>query len=346
MSMNRKKCAINILMLLLLLGGQAVVAAGEGAEIAGSESAPAKMDEVATTSWGDVLARVNDTAITRADVDRAVRIFLAQNRVSHDLAAEVRKQADEAALEQVVATRLLYLDGLKLEIKDLDKQINDRISRGKAKFPAVEEYVAALKANNLSEQDALEIVRTEIVVANLLESRVISRIVVTDAEIRAFYDQNQDKFKRPEGVRLSHILIGVSPQALPEEKQKAREKAESLRNKLLAGEDFAALAKSESSCPSKEQGGDLGVFTKKEMVPEFEKGTASLGIGEISPVVETQEGYHILKLTEIKNSEVISVGEAKERVGEFLKQNKAQQAINDYVAGLKQKAKIEYLAVK
>ena len=169
----------------------------------------------------------------------------------------------------------------------------------------------------------------------------MSKITVSDEEIKKFYDENQDKFKQPESYHASHILIGVKPDATSDEKQKAREKAEALRKKVLAGEDFAALAKSESTCPSSSKGGDLGFFGKGEMVPAFENATAALKPGEVSTVVETQFGFHIIKLIEKKDGGVVKLADAREGIQEYLKKQKVQKAVSDYVTKLKADAKIE-----
>ncbi|GAC1450042.1 MAG: peptidylprolyl isomerase [Desulfuromonadaceae bacterium] len=326
---------------IAVLGIQTVIAFGAGPGATEPQAASARAEVTSQTLSTDVLARVNGTAITRAEVDRAIRIFLAQNRVSHDLSPEALKQAEEAALEQLIATRLLYQTGLKLELKDLDKQIVARINLEKTKFATPVAYDAVLKTNNFTEQDTQEIVRNDIVVTNLVDKEIISKIDVSEADVKKYYSQNQEKFTKPENVRLSHILIGVAPQATAEEKQTAREKAVSIRNKILAGADFATLAKAESSCISKEHGGDLGAFEKEEMIPEFEKAAELLKNGEISQVVETQDGYHILKLVEKNSAAVVAFDETKVKIESFLKQIKTQQAIKDYVANLRKMAKIE-----
>ena len=346
MRISMKKSA-TFLSFIVVLSVQTVIVFGAAPEVfEPAPEVPAKIEATSRTSPGEVLARVNGTAITHAEVDRTIRIFLAQNRVSHDLSPDARTQAEEAALEQLVATILLYQTGLKLEIKDLDKQIVARINLEKTKFATPAAYNAVLKANNFSEQDAQETVRNDIVVTNLIDKEIISKIVISEADIKKFYDQNQEKFTKPEIVRLSHILIGVAPEATAKEKQTAREKAVSIRNRILEGADFATLAKAESSCISKEQDGDLGAFEKGEMIPEFEKATKLLKNGEISQVVETRDGYHVLMLVERKNAAVVAFDETKVKIEYFLKQIKTQQAIKDYVADLRKTAKIEMAATR
>lgn len=310
------------------------------AEAKSAPSTSARAEAAPQQSPTTVLATVNGTAITRAELDRAMQVLIAQNRITQKMDAGSRKQAEDAALDQLIHAEVAYQAGLKLEIKDLDKQIADKVAQGKARFPSPAEYEAALKANNLTDKELQELVRKDVVIGNLFQKEVVGKITVTEADARKFYNENKDKFKQPESYHASHILIGVKPEDKPEDKQKAREKAEAIRKKIVAGEDFAALAKTESSCPSSKQGGDLGFFGAGEMVPAFEKATAALKPGEISPVVETQFGYHIIKLVEKKAAGNVEFDSVKGEIENYLKQTMAQKALGDYVDVLKSSAKI------
>jgi peptidyl-prolyl cis-trans isomerase C len=186
--------------------------------------------------------------------------------------------------------------------------------------------------------------RKDIVINNLVEKEVAGKIVVSEAEAKKFYDENLDKFKQNEAVRASHILCGVDASATPEEKKKAKEKAEALRKRVLAGEDLAAIAKSDSTCPSSAQGGDLGFFEKGQMVPPFEQAAFALKPGGISEVVETQFGYHIIKQTEKREAATAKFEEVKERLIRYLKGQKVQKGVNDRLVELREKVKIEKTA--
>lgn len=307
------------------------------------KEAQPKQEAAAKTSPNDPLAKVNGAVISREDVARAVKVLLSQNRITHKLTPEQMKQAEDAALEQLVSAEILYQAGLKLEIKDLDKQVDEKVTQGKTKFPSTEEYEKALKNADLTEKALKELTRKDIVVGNLVEKEIAGKIDVSDQEAKKFYDDNQDKFKRAESVKASHILCGVDANASPEEKKKAKEKAEALLKRVKAGEDFAKLAKENSTCPSSAQGGDLGFFGKGQMVPSFEKAAFALKPGEVSDVVETQFGYHIIKLTEKKDAETIKFDDTKERIKEYLKSQKLQKAVADYITDLKGKMKVEML---
>jgi peptidyl-prolyl cis-trans isomerase C len=322
---------------------QSVAAFGEEAQ---KNRAPAEQKETAKTaekkqSPTDPVAKVNGTTIIRKELDRAVKVLVAQNRLPKTLPPEQQKQAEEAALDQLIAAELLYQAGQKAEIKDLDKQIEEKIGQNKAKFPSNEEFVKALKSVEMSESDLKDFTRKDIVITNFIEKNIVSKINVTEADAKKFYDDNVDKFKQEESARASHILVGVDAKATDEDKKKAREKAEGILKKVKAGEDFATLAKAESTCPSSKQGGDLGFFPKGQMVAPFEKAAFALKPGEISDVVETQFGYHIIKLTEKKEAGVVKFDDVKAKIIDYLKNQRIQKGVNDSLAELKGKAKTE-----
>jgi peptidyl-prolyl cis-trans isomerase C len=293
-------------------------------------------------SPNDPMVRVNGTTITRLEVDRAVKVMLAQNQVPQPLAPELSKQAQDAALEQLTSAELLYQEAAKLEIKDLDKQIADKVALNRAKFSNDADFEKALKGVDMTLRDMQDFTRKDIVISNFIEKQFNAKMVVSDAEVQKFYDDNLEKyFKKPESARASHILIGSDEKASPEDRKKAKEKAEALLKRVKAGEDFAALAKSDSTCPSASQGGDLGNFSRGQMVPPFEKAAFALKKGEVSEVVETQFGYHIIKLTEKQEASTEKFADVKAKIAEFLKREKTQNAVVELVAKLKTTAKIE-----
>jgi peptidyl-prolyl cis-trans isomerase C len=285
------------------------------------------------------VARVNGTAIDALELRRAKKVLLRGQSVPVEQQAALDKQA----LEQLVSAELLYQAASKQEIKDLDKQIDAKVAQGKARFKSEEEFKKAIKDVEMDEKDLREYTRRDLLISRYIETTFVPKVVVSEAEMRTFYDSNQDKFKKDETVKASHILIGVDNKASVDDRKKAREKAEMLRKELAGGADFATLAKGNSTCPSSQQGGDLGFFSKGQMVPEFEKAALALKPGEISDVVETQFGYHIIKLTEKKPAMVTEFKEVKAKIEEFLKGQKINEAVQKFLADAKKTATIEML---
>ncbi len=329
--------------LALLFSLQSGLASAEEPKAAAPEQKAAQTEKK-TVAPTDPVAKVNGTAITNKDVDRAVKVLLTQNRVPQPAPPEILKQAQSAATEQLISAELLYQAGQKMEIKDLDKQVQEKIAQNKAKFPSTEEFDKAMKSLEMGQKDMEEFTRKDIVINNLIEKNIISKITVPDADVKKFYDDNLEKFfQKGDSVKASHILIGVDEKATPEERKKAKAKIEAIQKKIKAGEDFATLAKTDSTCPSKDQGGDLGVFTKGQMVAPFEKAAFALKPGEVSDIVETQFGYHIIKLTEKNAASTEKFDDVKAKITEYLKNQQGQKAVASYVEELKAKAKIEKL---
>jgi peptidyl-prolyl cis-trans isomerase C len=290
------------------------------------------------------VAKVNGTIITRGELDRALKVMLAQTGTSSTLPADQKKAAETAVINKLVSTELLYQAGRKLEVKDIEKKVSAQINSIKAKFPSPAQFEKSLQENGITENDLKEYARKELYINNLIETQIASKVSVSNAEEKKFYDENPDKFKLPESVHASHILIGVDAKSTDAEKKQAKQKAEAILQKVKGGEDFATAAKENSTCPSSAQGGDLGFFTKGQMVPAFENAAFSLKPGELSDVVETQFGYHIIKVIEKQPARTVSYDEAKQKIQDFLKSQKIGKNINDYVEKLRKEGKVEILA--
>ena len=177
---------------------------------------------------------------------------------------------------------------------------------------------------------------------------------VTDTMVNKFYDDRKESFKRPEAFRARHIFIAYVPHevVMNSSREEMREKASEYRAaarkkidevfaKVQAGENFEALAREYSEDKgSSEQGGDLDFIYKGVFDPVFDKAVADLEIGGTSGIVETEFGYHIIRLMETKPSEYASFDEVKESIQKHLFMTEAQKLVARYVEALKKKADI------
>jgi parvulin-like peptidyl-prolyl isomerase len=177
------------------------------------------------------------------------------------------------------------------------------------------------------------------------------KISVSDADIKKFYDENPAKFEEPEMVRASHILLSTRDQTTgveetSEKKAAKRKLAEDLLKRARAGEDFAKLAKEYSEDPgSKDKGGEYK-FPRGQMVPEFESAAFSLGTNQISEIVTTQFGYHIIKLSEKLPARKVELAKISDDLKQGLKQQEIQKQMPDFIAKLKKEANVEILDEK
>ncbi len=336
-----KKNNSSVLLLKGFLVAALVASAGfvAAAEPEAKKESPTVPVSAAAATPQGVVARVNGTAIDAVELLRAKKVMLRGQTVP----AEQQAAVDKQAVEQLISAELLYQAAAKLEYKDLEKEIDAKIALGKAKFKDEQAFKNAIKDMEMTEKDLRDYTRRDLLIQRFVDTTFVKTTTVTEAEARAFYDKNPDRFRQEESAKASHILVGVDEKASAEDKKKARERAEKLKKELTGGADFATLAKGNSSCPSSQQGGDLGYFGKGQMVPAFEKAAFALKPGEISDVVETQFGYHIIKLTEKKAAETVAFKDAKAKIEEFLTGQKINDAIQKYIADARKSAKTEIL---
>jgi peptidyl-prolyl cis-trans isomerase C len=194
-------------------------------------------------------------------------------------------------------------------------------------------YQEGMKKKMLDNQlvkKQIEAFKKKMVVAALLDQEVSRKIKdVSDAELKSYYDEHLKEFQQPKQVKARHILV------------KEQKQAEEVRQKLLKGEDFATLAKKYSIGPSKNRGGDLGFFSRERMVKEFSDVAFSLKPKEISPVVKTKFGYHIIRVDAIKEGQQQTFDEVKAKLGDKIKAERKNQYFKDYVDGLKKRMEVK-----
>jgi len=288
------------------------------------------------------VAVVNGTVIKQAEFDSEMNRVLERlqrtGRIPNDLE---RSQIKKQVLENLIARELLYQESQKKGIKVDQKEIEAQLTALKGRFPSEVEFKNALSTMNLTEADLRFQFERDVAIRKLLDDQIGGKSTVSEKESRAYYDGNLESFKKSEQVRASHILIKVDPGADEAKKAEARTKIESLQAKLKNGEDFGALAKEYSEGPSGPKGGDLGFFGRGQMVKPFEETAFSMKPGQVSGMVETRFGYHLIMVTERTPESTLSYEEVKDRLEQYLKQQKVQEEIAAYVENLKSKAKIE-----
>ena len=202
-------------------------------------------------------------------------------------------------------------------------------------------------AEYINEYSANPEVQKQIALQAFLKRDVFKNLTVTEADAKKFYDSNPQMFTIPAdpagSMRASHILIMIDPKADAKVKQAAKAKAEAILAELKANPAlFEAKAKAESKCPSGRNGGSLGAFQKGQMVPEFEKAVLLLKDGEISGVVETQYGYHIIRRDALSKGSVMPFDQVKGELISELEKQKQQAALMAFITKLEKDAKVQY----
>ncbi len=283
----------------------------------------------------EVLARVNGEAVMKVDLDRLVKnMELSANQT---VPAERRDEILRKALDQLVTYTVLSQETRARQVMVSEADIDGNVKEMRSNFKTEEEFKKALAARGLTIEKLRSDARVDMSINKMMEAELATQPLPTDAQVREFYDKNPDKF---ETARASHILFKVAENADEATKKKALAEAQAVLKQVKGGADFAGLAKKHSDDGSAQQGGDLGVFNRGQMVPTFDQAAFSMQPGQISDIVTTQFGYHIIKVTERKP---VAFDQVSGKIKEFLTEQNKRDRAQAFIDGLKQKAKIEVL---
>lgn len=182
--------------------------------------------------------------------------------------------------------------------------------------------------NDKEVKEMLAEAQRKIMITKLIKDEVELKVQISDKDVEDYYAAHKDEFITPERWRASHILL------------KTEAEAKTVLDELSKGKSFEDLAKEKSQDASAKKGGDLGYFTKGQMIPEFEEAVAKLEVGKLSGAVKTQFGYHVIKLTDKKPAEVQELSAVSPRIKNELLSKKRQEAFSKLVDGLKAKSKV------
>jgi peptidyl-prolyl cis-trans isomerase C len=287
-----------------------------------------------------VLARVNGEDVKKADFDRLIKNM--ELGAGQPIPAERRDEILRRSLDQLITYTLLTQETKARKIGVTDVEINGRVAEMRKQYPDDATFRKALSERGVTVERLREDARIHMEITKMMDAEVANLPPITDDQARDFYQKNPDKFQQPEAVRASHILIPIG-QADEAGKKKLRAQAEAVFQQAKSGADFAQLAREHSKDSSASQGGDLNYFTRGQMVPAFDKVAFELKPGDISGIVETQFGYHIIKATERRAASAVPFEQVSQRIRRFLADQQKQARSEAFVDALKKKARIEVL---
>jgi len=288
------------------------------------------------------IAEVNGTVISKSDFDQEMNnVRERMARSGQTVSEEQLASFQDNVLDSLINRELLIQESKKTGITVDEQVVTEKIDSIKSRFSKDSDFKNALEQMHLSEETLKAQIRKDLVINKLVESNVASKISVSEEEIKAFYDGHPRAFVEPEQVKASHILIKVDAKADEAAKADAKKKIEELQKRIEKGEDFSALATESSQCPSSAKGGDLGFFKRGQMVKPFEDAAFALKSGELSDIVETRFGYHIIKVVDRKPETVVPLDDIKEKLSQHLKNEKVQKEFLIYLQDLKDKANIK-----
>ena len=273
------------------------------------------------------------------ELDRLVRFYMGHGMTMAEIRQNLPK-LEAKALDQAIGAKLLLDQAARLDIPVTEKDIDAEVARVVQQVGGEENYKKALAAQGLSEADFRQELEKGARV-NMLVNQACAHVAdPTEDEVTAFYEAHKAEYVEPPQVLCQHILVKGSNDA-------ALDKIKEIRERIVNDKaDFAEEAKKHSDCPSGAQGGSLGWFGRGMMVPEFDKAAFEMKKGEVSGVVTTEFGYHIIYKADEKGGGQQTIVDVHDQIKDLLRHEARGKAMDAYVAELREKATIEYKDVK
>jgi len=303
----------------------------------------------------DVVAKVNDVEIK----SKAIKFQLSSSmrKSGKTFSPAEQRKILSSLVEKEIVRELVYQEGKTAKVK-VDPEAVDKAVKGIMEpYKNKKEFEKALKSRGLTEDELRASIKVDLIAKKLIADQVRGKIKISDEDVKKYYEDNKKKFMRPEAYRARHIFISIIPpdlakttpaKELQERKKEldkeAKKKIDSILKESKSGADFAELAKKYShDAGSAQNGGNLDFIYKGVFDTAFDKAISKMKIGDVSEVVKTPYGYHIIKLEETKPAEQAPFAEIKKAIQKYLFTEKAKKKVEKYLQGLRKKAKIENL---
>ncbi|HTZ38950.1 MAG TPA: peptidylprolyl isomerase [Syntrophales bacterium] len=301
----------------------------------------------AATSWGEIVDRVvavvNDDVITQYEVDSTLELILKRNEQNirpedrDRIAAEGRKAILEKMIDDLIIRQEARRLGIVVREEELTSTIQEALARRNLTIDNLQE---ALIKDGTNYEKYREATRTDMLKTRIMQREIRPRVTVTNEEIGAFYQEHRDEYEGKLRVRLLMIALPV-PAGSDEAAQAAqRAKAESILQRIRAGEYFEVLA-NENSPGQGRSGGDIGYVEKGTMNPSIEEVAFNLKPGEVSGVIETPQGFYIIKALDKRGGGSLSLKATRSEIEERLFVEKMDKKFAEWIAEKRQKAHIE-----
>lgn len=302
-----------------------------------TSTAPAQPNQNGTPP----IAMVNGVAITRHDLAVEMAQLQAEmkhrhQRISSRQLAQLRKQL----ISNLIDRELLYQRAQRLNLKIQNSWIDRALIEMKAQFRNAKAFQSHLARAELTEAQLKTYIEKGLIVRRLLRREVIRQTKVSEAEMQAFFRQHPEFFQHQDQIRVRHILIAFEKEGKPVPRGEALLRIQSIQMMLAEGSSFASLALEYSDDPSKHRGGDLGYKERDQMDRSFAKAAFRLNPGEVSDIVETNFGYHLIQMVDRIPSSQMAYRNARTKIERTLRRNKEKAATEEYLAKLKRQSTI------
>ena len=289
-----------------------------------------------------IVAKVNDDIITFSELEKLVYSVAKVNTGTESEKRRIFNKEKKNVLNKIIEQKLQLhyakLNRLEATKNDIDNSIEDIKTKNNI---SDEMFQATLEREGLTMETYRTSLKQQITLSKVLNAKVRSRIKVIEKDVESYYLKNKKKFLKPVEIKAYHIIFVINNKEDRVKTGKQKKKALRVLKLARKGYDFEELARTHSEGPSKNTGGDLGWVKKGAMIPSFEKAAFLLRKGEISSLVKTDYGYHIIKVVDRREAKNRTLDEARDKIKKILFENKYDDKYDKWMAELKKNAFIE-----
>ncbi len=290
-----------------------------------------------------VVAVVNQEIITLSELEKWIgpleQEIVAGNRFEkRERVQALRREVLDKLIEEKLIDQEVKKSGIKVSSKEVEATLEEVKRRNAA---TQEELEKVLSTEGMTLESYKKQIQKNLQRRKLIGSAVKVETKAGEKEFREFYQKNMDRYRINESFRPAHILFVIPKGATPEEIREIRKKCEAVLRKIRGGDDFGEMALLYSQDASSKSQGDLGYFRKGELLPAFEREALRLKVGEVSAVVRTEFGFHIIKLLDRRGVDPLPFEEVKAKVQADYYDLEIEKAFKQYISTLKEKSIIE-----
>ncbi len=293
-----------------------------------------------------VAVRINDVEISNQRFDayyteyrRTKGVAVGARGDQLNLMKRLRREAMDLLIEQQLAIQAADASGIEVTAEEVDEEL----AQIREPFSDDGEFERRLQTESHTPESFREHLRGMIAAKRYLDKIRQEAKEVTDEELEKFYHENERRLTLPEQVRVRHILWSWQPLGTTDDRKTLHDKMQGLLHRAQEGEDFAQLATAYSNDSTRVDGGNVGFFRRGQMVPAFEQAAFAMQPGEISDIVETPYGLHIIKLEERQAARLLPLDEVREQLRDHLSEERMEKAIERENARLREQAEIKIL---
>lgn len=293
-----------------------------------------------------IIAVVNDEVITLAELNEAFEPYRKNIEETYkgNNKEAVIKQTKEAFLKRFIDNMLIEQEakkaGVGIIIKDEEvmEVLKDMLARQKS---SMEDLLKKLSREGNSLESVKKDIKSQIMRTRLLRREIKSKIVVSNEEIGEYYDKHRQDYEGKEAVRIKQILLLLPPKADKVMRAKLKNEAQKLRQRIINGESFDLLAVKYSQGPAATQGGDIGFIVKGAIIPEVEAVVFSLPVEQLSEIIESSVGFHIIKVVDKRGAGLKPIAVVQVEIKEKIENEKLDKKFDEWIASVRAKSHID-----